>query len=614
MTRVDHRGVIAVPSPPVLVGAPRLTSTPTAFPTIDGATPDSVLDGGSTGRLVVRAASVRGDDHRFYGETRQDAFGIRAIRTPAGDEILIVCVADGVGSEPMSHVGARKVCGRLAAGLAPVAESLLTGPPDQRFGHMVATAIRELAGILTAEARSRSIEPERLSTTVTCALIAMSADGVGRVAWFRVGDSEAFTLRGLAFNPMFDGRPGAFAETRTAALPSHPESIEIVHSDALPGDVVILCTDGLPVGSPPIAHQLSSWWNRDVPNLAEFYWQLSFRCPVLRRRPDRGLCVGDVSMADTDVQVRDLRLTHVLGVGGEGEVFGIDGRPGRVFKRYLTADIDDAALQAIIDFPATISLDERRLLLDRTTWPTGRVVDGRRVVGFTMPVIPELFLARVDGGRRPRELQYLMFPPKPFWGDVRPLTGVERVEFLRQVMSVMRLLHRYGAVIGDVSQANVLWSEGPSPRALLIDCDSIRLSDHRNVCRPKETPDWIDPTLGPASPDLASDRYKVAALIMRVLARNAHSEPPDPSLSVLPDVPTKVAAAVGALYAASGGVRSERPTVEGWDRALRGLSSTYTTPSVVRLPTPRLDLTSIPARPTITLSRPLSPGNPSMPG
>lgn len=195
MTRVDHRGVIAVPSPPVLVGAPRLTSTPTAFPTIDGATPDSVLDGGSTGRLVVRAASVRGDDHRFYGETRQDAFGIRAIRTPAGDEILIVCVADGVGSEPMSHVGARKVCGRLAAGLAPVAESLLTGPPDQRFGHMVATAIRELAGILTAEARSRSIEPERLSTTVTCALIAMSADGVGRVAWFRVGDSEAFTLR-----------------------------------------------------------------------------------------------------------------------------------------------------------------------------------------------------------------------------------------------------------------------------------------------------------------------------------------------------------------------------------------------------------------------------------
>jgi hypothetical protein len=316
------------------------------------------------------------------------------------------------------------------------------------------------------------------------------------------------------------------------------------------------------------------------------------------------LCLDRVISVTPDIRLGDLSVGTVLGSGGEGEVFALDGRPNQVFKRYIADEIDEDALRAIIEFPSTLSAENRQLLLGMTTWPTHRVTEGARVVGLTMPTIPPRFLARTGGRRQqPRELQYLMFQPTGFWGDIQPLDTGERIVFLRQFAGLVRLLHLHQAVIGDLSQANVLWSEGPSPRVLLIDCDAVRLAGHGTVCKPKETPDWTDPTLDAGAPDLPSDQYKVAALIMRVLSVNAYTEPPHPDVALLPDVPYEVATAVRTLYVAAGGPRTERPTVEVWERALRGLSDTYATPPVVRLPTPQLDLLTNVPRPVITLRR-----------
>ena len=64
--------------------------------------PDIILMPASTARIELRAASVRGLQHRAAGEPRQDAFALQA----GGDDELIAVVCDGVGSLPRSHEAA----------------------------------------------------------------------------------------------------------------------------------------------------------------------------------------------------------------------------------------------------------------------------------------------------------------------------------------------------------------------------------------------------------------------------------------------------------------------------------------------------------------------------
>ncbi|MEV4623493.1 hypothetical protein AB0J74_32900 [Asanoa sp. NPDC049573] len=290
----------------------------------------------------------------------------------------------------------------------------------------------------------------------------------------------------------------------------------------------------------------------------------------------------------TDIQLSALRLGKVLGEGAEGQVFALPDRPDDAYKRYRTVDIDAEALAAVIDFPHRLSAVERRVLMSGATWPAHRVVDGTRTVGFVMRRIPPRFLGRTAASpQQPRQLQYLMFARTGFWGDILPLDAAARIGFLRATLAVFRVLHAHGAVVGDVSQANVLWSD--AAETLVIDCDGVRLAGGTTVLPPKETIDWTDHTLsGP--PDLASDRYKIANLIMRVMTASADTEPPEASTPAMPGVPHNIAEACRVLYRRAALPRDRRPTVEEWDRALRGLDGRARTPAVPRQGVPVLDV------------------------
>src|SRR5690606_30993136 len=72
--------------------------------------PDTVLDGGwvaqpegqqSSAGCEVRLVSARGASHRCYAELRQDHAAVHTI-----DGWVLAAVADGAGSQPLSHVGA----------------------------------------------------------------------------------------------------------------------------------------------------------------------------------------------------------------------------------------------------------------------------------------------------------------------------------------------------------------------------------------------------------------------------------------------------------------------------------------------------------------------------
>jgi DNA-binding helix-hairpin-helix protein with protein kinase domain len=276
-----------------------------------------------------------------------------------------------------------------------------------------------------------------------------------------------------------------------------------------------------------------------------------------------------------DVDEQTLQLGPELGSGGQGRVLRVEGQgPPLVFKQYKMPGADQDALKVLVDLPATLQPSERDLLHARTAWPLARVFDRGQVKGFLMQEIPGRFFgANVAGTMKLRELQHLVYPRKPAWGEIVPEAGVStkaRVEIASEFAKLLALLHGKSLIVGDVSTANVLWTGNDEEAAaiFLIDCDGIRKLGSRPVLRQADTLDWDDP-LQPAhtDPDLDTDRYKLALFVGRVLTIGKDLRPGD-KLQLVPDVPERVSSRVASLWQRAAGRRGTRPDAMEWTLAL----------------------------------------------
>jgi len=272
-----------------------------------------------------------------------------------------------------------------------------------------------------------------------------------------------------------------------------------------------------------------------------------------------------------DIDERSLQLGDELGRGGQGSVHRVLGwsRP-LVYKRYTVTGADGNALAELVKLPATLSPADRDRLLRETAWPLARVVQGTQLTGFLMQAIPAQYFAPNSAGDiKERQLQYLLFEPKPMWGNIVPVqvTALLRVSVATEFTQLVYLLHRKGLVIGDVSLMNVLWTPGDPAEVFLIDCDGIRLAGARAVLPQAETPDWNDPLQGPSGPDLDTDRYKLALLVGRVLSGNASIRPGQP-LALRADIPDRIRTQAAALWQRASGPRLTRPDACEWLQTL----------------------------------------------
>lgn len=288
---IPSRDVITLPAPLVLVGNPRLGSNPAGLPRVPSATPDSVLDGARLANLTVRAASLRGDDHRHAGETRQDSIGLWVFDPPPWLEtdvpVLLACVADGVGSHRLSHLGSAKACSLLGQSVEANLNDLV-GTDRGHTERSCRQVIRDIATGLRSLAADRDLEPKQVSTTLLACLVVTErkADegALARATLFSVGDSAAYLLRERRWITIPDratGEGDGMIDTHTDAVPTaRPDRIQVTTRTLYKDDMLMLCTDGL-VG--PLKHnlevreQLADWWTGTVPALPEFYWQMSFR-------------------------------------------------------------------------------------------------------------------------------------------------------------------------------------------------------------------------------------------------------------------------------------------------------------------------------------------------
>lgn len=255
---------------PLVIGRPsRFKIEPGELPSLDVSCPDTILDAASAPGLVIRAASLRGDSHRYEGRPRQDAMGLW--RTSG--RVVLACVADGLGSATLSHLGAATAC--------DAARDHLRVRPDEEAQETAERYFSRIAEAIEEKAAERGVDAADLGTTFLAAVIKVGLDGSPHHAWLmRVGDCEAMLLHKGLWAPLFDsGLEAPVTTSVTQALPGDAAHVAIRNVKLEPGDMLLLCTDGLskPMRGEGVSAQLAEWWGKEPPSMTDFFWQFSFR-------------------------------------------------------------------------------------------------------------------------------------------------------------------------------------------------------------------------------------------------------------------------------------------------------------------------------------------------
>ena len=223
--------------------------------------PDTAIDGWSNGRVVVRAASVRGYQHRYDGSPRQDDFALLA---SDDGRMVFLAVADGLSSARNSHIGSsyatRYAVRWLNQSVASNAKETDGGRID--WERMLSDCIRSTSWFLLQEtARLFGVEKDVSSaarvtaTTLVCAAVVTEDDRIS-VYSVSVGDSGVWLLADSEFIPLSGGKsPDADGITDSSVqhfLPGGiPETFDVAHHDLAAGSVLLLGSDGFgdPLGS-----------------------------------------------------------------------------------------------------------------------------------------------------------------------------------------------------------------------------------------------------------------------------------------------------------------------------------------------------------------------------
>lgn len=238
-------------------------------------TPAVLLDGAQVGRLAVRAASIRGDSHNWEGSCRQDSMTVTRVGPPEA-ELLLLAVADGVGSARYSHEGSYRVTRRAALHLDREAENIHAALIARDEGELRAIANKAVAGAVS-ELR---IGKEH-ATTLHVLLVPTDARIRERVV-FSVGDGGLFVLLDGQWHQADPVDDGSLLDTRTEALPHAYRSVKARLLCGEPGQVLLLGTDGitnpLTQRDPEFAQYLAhAWGGPQAPSLSDFLWQAQTR-------------------------------------------------------------------------------------------------------------------------------------------------------------------------------------------------------------------------------------------------------------------------------------------------------------------------------------------------
>ncbi len=245
------------------------------------------------------------------------------------------------------------------------------------------------------------------------------------------------------------------------------------------------------------------------------------------------------------IDISYLGLADELGAGGQGRVTAVSGlrisdHPAAL-KHYspeARASLDSDALEAMIAFARELPPPGPGWLAGNTAWPTMIAEDNGSTCGFLMRTVPAPyyfgFRTRTQGVQRKlADVAFLLNPDEYVSRAGLNVSDQDRLELLASIAATMSRLHSLGAVIGDVSPKNMLFTLRPAG-CFIIDCDTIRLRE-RSVLEPVDTPDWEVPP-GESRATVATDAYKFGLLAIRMFARDQSATSPAALAAVSPEL------------------------------------------------------------------------------
>ncbi|WP_152514128.1 PP2C family protein-serine/threonine phosphatase [Nocardiopsis valliformis] len=252
------------------------------LPRVEWAAPDSVLDEADYPGLSIRAASLRGDAHRYNMMSRQDSLALYELEHSRGRAVL-ACVADGIGSRTQSHRGSSYACRVVVGAVRERLEELLFAPDEDTARRLAEQVVHQVAQeMISVEGQTEALRGQT-DTTLTLALADLTPEG--EPTYFMlvsVGDSPAYLLRDREMEPLTGEsvEDTSITSTATDALPRNIGHVQLNGCTVNPGEMLLLCSDGLsnPMAASSVAEQLVEWWGGDrVPGRLEFGWQLDFQ-------------------------------------------------------------------------------------------------------------------------------------------------------------------------------------------------------------------------------------------------------------------------------------------------------------------------------------------------
>ncbi|MFB7241788.1 hypothetical protein CW362_00295 [Streptomyces populi] len=280
-----------------------------------------------------------------------------------------------------------------------------------------------------------------------------------------------------------------------------------------------------------------------------------------------------------------------IGDGGQGYVYSVSAGD-LLYKEYKDpSKVNSQALADLVALRQGLVPADRSRLDALAAWPLCRVTESGRTVGFLMRRAPSPMMWRTaTGAEKLLELQYLIRPPKVAWQEVAQPTPEQRRALARACVDAIGWFHDAGLVIGDISQANILWSITPEPTVHFLDCDGFRQVGRNAVQAQAATPDWNDPLAPSTEASIDTDAYKTALTVGRVLAQDPYVRPGQELRPVAGCLNERQAAAAARLFAQAAGARGTRPRPNEWQTALsdRGI---ITLAAVTPRPRPSVDHT-----------------------
>ncbi|MCH5676186.1 hypothetical protein [Streptomyces gilvus] len=263
-----------------------------------------------------------------------------------------------------------------------------------------------------------------------------------------------------------------------------------------------------------------------------------------------------------------------------------------LFKEYKDpSKVNSGALADLVAFRQSLGASDLSRLDSLAAWPLCRVMEGGRTLGFLMRRAPsEMTWRTAAGSTKLLELQYLIRPPKVAWQEVSQPTPEKRRALTLACVEAIGWFHSAGLVIGDISQANVLWSLTPDTAVHFLDCDGFRRVGRAAVQAQAATPDWNDPLVPSTEATVDTDAYKTALVAARILTRDPYVMPGKDLTLVAGCLNDRQDAAVRRLFSQAAGERGTRPRPSEWQTALSDRGTIALTAAAPR-PRPAVDHT-----------------------